>query len=74
MAECEKGLAATQLVQAVCSAYEGRPIFAPDALRAMIHNHRLARKPGYHLTACELEVLEFMTKGKTTLRLRIISV
>ena len=35
----------------------------------LIHNQRLARKLGYHLTARELDVLEFMTKAMKNLEI-----
>ena len=64
-----KTVSGTQLVQAICSAYEGRATLAPEALQALIHSQLQARKPGYDLTAREQEVLELMTKGMNNLQI-----
>jgi two-component system, NarL family, response regulator LiaR len=62
-----KNVTATELMDAIYAAYQGRSVLAPEATQALV---RLAQQPKsseFYLTRRELEVLELMIKGYTNL-------
>jgi NarL family two-component system response regulator LiaR len=59
-----KNVAATELADAIRSAYKGRSTLAPEALQALIQVEReAAREEQYDLTPREKEVLELLVEG-----------
>jgi NarL family two-component system response regulator LiaR len=58
-----KNVGADELVDAIRSAYAGRPTLAPEAAQVLIQASRQPAQPGYDLTEREREVLSLLVKG-----------
>lgn len=58
-----KNVGADELVEAIRSAYAGRPTLAPEAAQVLIQASRQPEQPGYDLTDREREVLSLLVKG-----------
>jgi NarL family two-component system response regulator LiaR len=58
-----KNVGADDLVDAIRSAYAGRPTLAPEAAQVLIQASRQPVQPGYDLTDREREVLSLLVKG-----------
>ncbi|NUQ37023.1 MAG: response regulator transcription factor [Caldilineales bacterium] len=60
-----KHISAQELTAAIRNAYAGRPTLAPEAAQALIAAATQPPKPGFDLTAREMEVLKYMVTGRT---------
>lgn len=58
-----KNVGADELVEAIRSAFAGRPTLAPEAAQVLIQASRQPEQPGYDLTEREREVLSLLVKG-----------
>jgi NarL family two-component system response regulator LiaR len=60
-----KNVSSSQLIDAIYSAYRGRPTLGPEAPQALIQAVHRPKAPNFHLTGREMEVLSLMVKGYT---------
>lgn len=60
-----KNVSSAQLIDAIYSAYRGRPTLGPEATQALIQAVHRPKTPNFHLTGREMEVLQLMVKGYT---------
>jgi NarL family two-component system response regulator LiaR len=60
-----KNVSSSQLIDAIHSAYRGRPMLGPEATQALIQAVHRPKAPNFHLTSREIEVLSLMVKGYT---------
>jgi len=58
-----KNVGADELVDAIRSAFAGRPTLAPEAAQVLIQASRQPEQPGFDLTDREREVLSLLVKG-----------
>jgi len=60
-----KHISAQELTAAIRNAYAGRPTLAPEAVQVLIAATTQLPKPGFDLTAREIEVLKYLVTGRT---------